>query len=76
MPAAEDRVISVKDSSDQNQHAGLFFVKPDIEVAAVSPPVNVAILAQIRWLKALWSASQLVLSLTIISDRQTARSST
>jgi hypothetical protein len=31
-PAAEDRVISVKDSPDQNQHAGSFFVKPDIEV--------------------------------------------
>jgi hypothetical protein len=30
---AEDKVISVKDSSDQNQYAGSFFVKPDIETA-------------------------------------------
>jgi hypothetical protein len=35
-------VIFVKDSSDQNQYAGSFFVKPDIEVAAVTPPVTVS----------------------------------
>jgi hypothetical protein len=35
--SAEDNVIFVKDSSDQNQYAGSFFVKPDIEVAADRP---------------------------------------
>ena len=35
-------MIFVKDSSDQNQYAGSFFVKPDIEVAAVSPPVTIS----------------------------------
>jgi hypothetical protein len=43
--SAEDKEISVKDNSNQNRCAGSFFVKPDIEVAAGSPPVNLAILA-------------------------------
>jgi hypothetical protein len=31
-------------SSDQNQHAGSFFVEPDVEVDSVGPPVNVTLL--------------------------------
>jgi hypothetical protein len=33
--------------SDQNQHAGLLFIEPNIEVNAVGPPINVAFLAQV-----------------------------
>src|SRR5438105_8467122 len=33
--------------SDQHQHAGSLFIEPDVEVNAVSPPINVALLAQV-----------------------------